>query len=153
MKVILIEDVENLGKKYEVKDVKPGYARNFLIPKNMVKLATKQNLKWLKDQQEIIEKEAVEDLKKAQELTSQIDGIEVTINVKVGESGQLFESINNVKIAEKLKSLGFNVKKSQIKLEDPIKEVGEFPIKVMLDHNLEAEIRLIIVEEIKEEED
>jgi len=153
VKVILIEDVENLGKKYEVKDVKPGYARNFLIPKNMVKLATKQNLKWLKDQQEIIEKEAVEDLKKAQELTSQIDGIEVTINVKVGESGQLFESINNVKIAEKLKSLGFNVKKSQIKLEDPIKEVGEFPIKVMLDHNLEAEIRLIIVEEIKEEED
>lgn len=147
MKVILLQDIENLGKKYEVKEVKAGHARNFLIPRNKVKPATKQNLKWLKSQQEEIEKEAEEDLKKAQELASKIDGIEVNIRVKVGGEGQFFESINSLKVSEKLKEMGFDVKKSRIKLEDPIKKVGEFPIKVSLDHNLEAEIRLIITEE------
>jgi len=145
VKVILLEDVENIGKKHEVKDIKSGYARNFLIPNNLVKLATKQNLKWLKAQKEIIEKVAEEDLKKSQGVASQIDGIEVTITVKVGSEGQLFESINNVKISEKLKEMGFDVKKSQINLKEPIKELGEFPVKVNLDHNLESEINLIIV--------
>ena len=153
MKIILLQDIDNIGKKYEVKEVKNGYARNFLIPKNLVKLATKQNLKWLKGQKEIIEKGAEEDLKKAQETASRIDGIEVTIHVKVGEEGQLFESINSLKIFEKLKSMGFNVKKSQIKLQEPIKETGEFPVKISLDHNLEAEINLIVIEEKVEEKE
>lgn len=147
MKVILLQDVENVGKKYEVKEVKSGFARNFLIPKNLVKLATKQNRKWLEVQKKIIEKEAEEDLKKSQELASRIDGMEVNIAVKVGPEGQFFESINNLKISEKLKEMGFNIKKSQINLQKPIKELGEFPVKVNLDHNLETEISLIITEE------
>ena len=153
MKVILLEDIENVGKKYEVKEVKPGFARNFLIPKKLVKLATKQNLKWLRDQQEVVEKIAVEDLKQVQELASKVDGEEVNINVKVGENGQLFESINSAKISDKLKTMGFDVKKSQIKLESPIKEVGEFAIKIMLDHNLEAEIKLIVAGESESEKE
>lgn len=152
MKVILLEDIENLGKKYEVKEIKPGHARNFLIPKNLVKLATKQNLKWLKGQVEILEKKAEEDLKKAQELASKIDGIEINIRIKTGDNGQLFESVNNVKIYEKLKEMGFDVKKAQIKLEKPIKETGEFPVKINLDHNLEAEITVIIAGDGNEEE-
>ena len=144
MKVILLQDIEGLGKKYEVKEVKDGHARNFLIPKKMAKAATKQALKWLTDQKEVIEKEAEEDLKKAQELASQIDGLEVNIAVKVGDEGQMFESINSQKVADKLKEMGFDVRKTQIKLEDPIKEVGEFPINVVLSHNLEAEIKVII---------
>ncbi len=147
MKVILLEDIENVGKKYEVKEVKSGFARNFLIPKKIVKLATRKNLEWLKKQQEEVEKVAVEDLKKTQEMVSKLEGEEVNIKVKVGDSNQLFESINSAKISEKLKSMGFEVRKSQIKLEEPIKEIGEFPIKIMLDHNLEAEIRLVIVGE------
>ncbi len=147
MKVILLEDVENVGKQYEVKSVKAGYARNFLIPKNLAKLATKQALKWLANQKEIMGKRAEEDLKKAQELASKIDGMEVNILVKVGPEGQLFESINNIKISERLKVMGFNVKKSQINLKDPIKELGEFPVKISLDHNLETEINVIITEE------
>ena len=67
--------------------------------------------------------------------------------MKVGDEGQLFESINNQKIVEKLKEMGFEVKKSQIKLENPIKELGEFPINISLDHNLEAEIKLIVTAE------
>ena len=147
MKVILLEDVENVGKKYEIKEVKDGHARNFLIPQKLAKAATKQALLWLEGEREVIEKAAEEDLKKAQEVASQIDGIEVSILVKVGEDGQLFESINTTKIAERLKEMGFAVKKSHILLQDPIKELGEFPVKINLDHNLETEIRLIIGEE------
>ena len=147
MKVILLQDVESIGKKFEIKEVKDGYARNFLIPQSLAKLATKQALKWLESQKEIMEKEEEEDLKKAQEGASNIDGIEVNMPVKVGDSNELFESINVIKISEKLKSMGFDIKKSQIKLKEPIKELGEFPIKINLDHNLEVEIRVIITRE------
>ena len=151
MKVILLQDTEGLGKKYETKDVKSGYARNFLLPQRLARAATKDALKWLRDQKELIEKEAEEDLKKAQVLASGLDGLELTISVKVGDEGQLFESINNQKIAEKLKEIGFEVKKSKIILKEPIKELGEFLVNVSLDHNLEAEIKLIIIEEKEKE--
>jgi large subunit ribosomal protein L9 len=147
MKVILMQDVEGLGKKYDVKEVKAGYARNFLLPNKMAKTATKQALKWLEDQKETIEKEAVEDLKKSQEMASKIDGIEVNVTVKVGDEGQLFESINSQKILEKLKEMGFEIKKSQISLNSPIKELGEFPVKINLSHNLEIEIKVIVTPE------
>lgn len=150
MKVILLEDVENVGKKYEVKDVKPGYARNFLLAKNLAKTATQKNLKWLEGEKELIDQKAEENLKEVQELASKLDDIEVPITVKVGPEGQLFESITPVKIAEKLKEMGFNVKKSQIVLEENIKKPGEFPVKITLDHNLEAEVRVIISGEERE---
>lgn len=150
MKVILLQDIEDLGKKYEVREVKPGHARNFLIPQNLAKPATKQALKWLEDQKEVIAKEAEEGLKKYQELASQLDDLDVEITVKVGDEGQLFESINVQKIAEKLKEMGYEVKKSQIDLKEPIKETGEFKVKINLDHNLEAEINLEITAEESE---
>lgn len=144
MKVILLQDVEALGKKYEVKEVKDGYARNFLLPQKLVKPATKAALKWLEDQKAIIENEAVEDLKKSQDLASSMDGLELNIVVKVGDEDQLFESINSQKIVEELKKAGFEVKKSHVVLPEPIKELGEFPVKINLDHNLEVEIKVII---------
>ena len=152
MKVILLQDVEGLGKKYEIKDVKNGYARNLLLPEKLVRAATKEALKWLAGQKEVIEKEAEEDLKKAQEVASRLDGSELNILVKVGDEGQLFESINCQKIVEKLKEAGFEIKKSQVKLENPIKEIGEFPISISLDHNLEAEIKVMITGEKTKEE-
>lgn len=147
MKVILLQDIADLGKKYEVKEVKNGHARNFLIPQGLVKPATKENLKWLESQKKSEEVKAEDELKKIQGLASNIDGLEVAVSVKVGEDDQLFESINSQKVAEKLKELGFDIKKSQILLENPIKELGEFPIKVTLEHNLEAEITLIVNQE------
>lgn len=147
MKVILIDDVQNLGKKYEVKEVKNGYARNFLIPQNLVKPANKENMNWLIKQKKAVEEIAVEDLKKTQELASKLDGAEINISVKVGEDDQLFESVTVAKIIEKLKEAGFTVRKNQIGLEKPIKELGEFPIKISLDHNLESEIVVIITRE------
>jgi len=147
MKVVLLEDVEKLGKKFEVKEVSDGYARNYLIPKGLAKPATKEVLEWVKIQKEIEEKRAEQELKKVQAMATKVDGQEVVIPVKVGEEGQLYESVGAQKIWEELKKLGFGLKKSQIELEKPIKELGEFPVKVKFDHNLEAEIKVIVVEE------
>jgi large subunit ribosomal protein L9 len=147
MRVILLQDIEKLGKKFDIKEVANGYALNFLIPKGLAKKATKETLKWLNAQKEIIEKKAEGELKKTQEFASSIDGQEILIPVKIGEEGQLFESINNQKISEKLKELGFEIKKTQIDLIEPIKELGEFPVKIKFEHNLEAEIKIIITEE------
>ena len=147
MKVILLKDVDKLGKKYDVKDVKPGHARNLLIPQGLVKPATKENLKWLDERKKEAELLVEEDLKKTQGMASNLDGAEMTILVKTGEDGQMFESINAQKIADKIKEMGFNVKKSQIVLESPIKEPGEYPVKINLEHNLEAEITLVVAPE------
>ncbi len=147
MKIILLQDVENLGKKYEVKEVRSGHARNFLIPQGLAKPATKEALLWLETQKETEEKKAEEALKKVQEVASAIDDQEVAIQVKIGDEGQLFEGISVQKITEKLKELGFEIKKSQIDLSKPIKELGEYPIKIKFEHNLEAEIKLIVTEE------
>ncbi len=149
MRVILLQDVEKVGKKYEIKNVASGYARNFLIPKGLAKPATEEAIKWVQVQKEVREKKAEEELKRTQELASRIDGLEVMIPVKVGEEGQLFESITLQKISEKLKELGFEVGKNQIILEQPLQELGEFPIKVKFEHNLEIEIKVIITEEKK----
>ena len=145
MQVILLQDIDKIGKKYEIKNVKDGYARNFLIPNGLVKLADQKTMKWLKIQKEIEEKKAEKKLKKIQELTTAIDGQEIIISVKVGEEEQLFESITAQKISEKLKELGFEVKKSQIELKQPIKEIGEFSVKIKFEDNLEAEIKVIII--------
>jgi len=147
MRVLLLQDVENLGKKYEIKSVKSGYARNFLIPNNLAKPATKEVMTWLETQKQDESQKAEEGLKKIQETASSLDGLELLIPVKIGEEGQLFESITAQKIAEKLKESGFEVKKSQVDLAEPIKEIGEYPTKIKLEHNLESEIRVIITEE------
>lgn len=146
MRIILLQDVENIGKKHEVKDVKAGLARNFLIPKGLASPATEAALKWLEAQKGIAEKKAEEELKGIQEIASKIDGMEIIIPVKIGEKEQLYEKITPQKISEKLKESDFKVKKSQIDLVQPIEQLGEFPIKIKFEHNLEAEIKIIVTE-------
>lgn len=153
MKVILLQDVEKIGNKFDVKEVKNGYARNFLIAKGLAKPATKEALEWLAVQKEITEKKAEESLKKVQEMTSAIDSREIIIPVKVGDEDQLFESISPQKIVEKLKEAGFEIKKSQLVISEPIKELGEFPVKIKFEHNLEAEIQVIVTKEEGEKEE
>jgi len=147
MKVILLKDVEKLGKKYEIKEVADGFARNYLIPKKLAKIATEKNLKWLEEKLRKLEEKAEEELKKIQKLASEIDGLEVTIPVKVGKGGNLFEGVNKNKILEKMKEMGYNLSKNQILLEGRLKELGEFPIKIKFPHNLESEIKVILVQE------
>ena len=144
MKVVLLKDVENVGKKYDIKEVKNGYGRNFLVQKGLAKPATKELIVWSEVQKNMEEKKSEEDLKKIQEKATNMDGQEVLVLVKVGDENQLFESINAQKIAEKLKEMGFEVKKNQIILDSPIKELGEYSVKIKFEHNLETEITVIV---------
>lgn len=127
--------------------VADGHAQNQLIPKGLVKLATKEALEWVEMQKELAGKVAEESLAESQEMASKLDDMEVQIVVKVGEEGQLYEAVNAQKIVDRLKEMGYGIKKSQINLEDPLKELGEFPVKLSFEHNLETEIRVIIAEQ------
>lgn len=147
MKVILLQDIKNIGKKYDIKEVKDGFAKNYLFPKKLAKPLTEENLTWLQKQKEMEAEKAEKELKKVQEIASKIDGLEIIIHVRTGKEGELFESITSQKIAERLKQSGFEIKKKQIELETPIKDLGEFPVKIKFEHNLEAEIKVIVVEE------
>lgn len=150
MRVVLLQDVEKLGKKYEVKEVAEGYARNFLIPQGLAKPATREVLDWAKEQQEIEEEKDKEELERIGKLASTIDGLEVEIPVKVGEKGQLFEKIDAQDIAAALKKMGYNVDKKQIELAENIGDLGEFDAKVKFAHNLEAQIKVIVTGATKE---
>ena len=147
MKVILLKDVEKLGKKGELKNVADGYARNFLIPNKMAVLATKSELIKLGEEKRIETEKAEEELKLYQGIASQIDGLELEIPAKVIEEGKLFGAITTAKIVEVLKQKNFEIKKDQIKLEKPIKEIGEYEATVGFPHNLESKIKIIVTEE------
>ena len=147
MKIILLKDISNLGKKNDVKKVADGYARNFLIPKDMAVLASQSNLKQLEEQKRIEAQKAEEELKMFQDQAGQIDGLELEISSKIQDEGKIFGSITAINIVNKLKEKGFEVKKEQIKLEKPIKEFGEYEVTVEFPHNLEAKIKVIVIEE------
>lgn len=147
MKVILLQDVEGTGAKFEIKEVADGYARNYLLPNGLAKQATDEVIEWVEQQKAALEEKAAKELESTQELASKLDDLEVPIPMKVGEAGQLFEQVNAQKIASVLQEQGLQVTKEQVKLQEPIKETGEFPVRVSLDHNLEATIRVIITEE------
>ncbi|TFB08056.1 50S ribosomal protein L9 [Candidatus Atribacteria bacterium MT.SAG.1] len=147
MKVILIKDIEKLGKKYEIKEISLGYARNYLIPKKLVVQCTNKLLKWAETKKKEQEEKAEKKLKKITNSVSEIDGLEVEISVKIGKEKQFFEKINQQKISDALKGLGYEIKKTQIELEEPLQEIGEFPVKLKFQDNLEADIKVIITEE------
>ncbi len=147
MKVILLKDVEKLGKRLEVKDVEKGYARNYLIPNDLARPATKESLEWLEIQKEITQKKEEGQLKETQVLVAKTDGRELNFSMKVGDKGQLFESLNAQKIKDALKEEGIEISKDQVQLKEPIKELGEFTVKINFDHNLESSVKVIITEE------
>ena len=146
MKVILLQDVENLGKKDDIKRVADGYARNFLMPRNLVKLATKKALKELEKLKKLTTQKSEEELKIIQGITSKIDRQEIEIPVKIKKTGEIYGSITPTKISEVLKKSGFDIKKKQIKLKETIKKLGEYPITITFDHGLEAEVKIIVIE-------
>ena len=118
-----------------------------MIPRGLAKPATEESLKWLEAQKKIEEEKAEQALKQAQDFASRLDGLEVVIPVKVGDEGQMFESVSVHKVVEKLKEAGFEIKKSQVLLPESIKEIGEHPVRIRLEHNLEPEIKVIVAEE------
>lgn len=146
MKIILKQDVEDLGKEGEIKEVSDGFARNYLIPEGMAKRATEDKIEKVKQRRKKEEEKEEKELEELQDKVSELDGQEIEVEVKVGEEGQLYSSVSAGKIQNALKEEGFEVKRKQIELDQPIEELGEFTINLNFKHNLEAQIRVIVSE-------
>lgn len=146
MKVILLKNVDKLGKEGEVKEVADGYARNFLIPQELAKPATEQALREAESSAAKKSKVVQADLEEAQKLAEQLDGRELFIKVKE-KDGTLFGSVNEKTIAKTFADEGLKIESESVKLEEPIKEVGDYDVRLELPHGLEANIKVILVPE------
>ncbi len=144
MKIILLKDVPNLGKELDIKDVKPGYARNFLIPQNLVVPATKRNLQW--QERELAKKKLKEEqkTKELQEMIKKLKNLKLQISVKTGSKGELFEKITSIKIVNLLKKEGFEISKENIILKEPIEKIGEYVIPISLGKDFKTKIKLVV---------
>ena len=148
MKIILKEDVQNLGFMGETVNVADGYARNFLMPKNLAIPATNSNVKTVEHEKKIIEKKKAKITAELTEIKNNLEKTEITIPVKVGENEKIFGSITKVDIENKLKDSGFNIDRKIINLDNPIKELGIQTVKIELSRDIVAEIKVNAVPEI-----
>jgi len=112
----------------------------------LVKILTEKSMNWLEMEKKKETKKAEEELQKIQKIASELDGQELIFEERVGSEGNIYESITALKISKKLKEMGFDVKREEINLEKPIKEKGEFSVKINLKYNLQAEIKIIVSE-------
>lgn len=130
MKVILQKDVKNLGKKGDAVEVSEGYARNYLVPRGLVVMATDANLRTLKQEQEAKQNRKEREKKEAADLARKMSDMKVTIAAKAGEAGRIFGSVTSADIAAALERQGVKVDKRKIELKDPIKVLGEYKVDV-----------------------
>lgn len=145
MKVILLQDVKNMGKAGNVVNVSDGYARNFLIPKGLVKEATPANMKELERIKAANAAILAENLESAQALEKKIAMLRVNIKTKGGEGGRLFGSITAKDIADALQQQhGIEIDKKKFVLESPIKQTGEHVVEIKLFTNVTAKLRVIV---------
>lgn len=147
MKVILKQDVESLGKIGEIVDVKPGYARNYLIPKGMGMIATDKNIRRLQVEQQQSQLKMTKDRKNAEKLAEKLNEVSCTAMVTVGEEDKVFGSVTTQTIADLLKEKGFDIDRKKIVLDEPIKALGIYTIPIKLHTDVEAQIKLWVVKE------
>ncbi len=147
MKVILKEDIPNLGKAGQIIKVKNGYARNFLLPKGLALLADEKNMKLLEYQKKKIEEEAKKKRQDAESIAQRLSEIQLNIKAKAGEDQKLFGSVTSKDIAEALEKEGIMIDKKQINILEPIKRVGEYEVEIKLPANVVAKVKVNIIPE------
>ena len=147
MKVILREDVEKLGKAGDVVKVADGFGRNYLIPRQLAVLADVRNLKALEHDRRVIEARVKKSRKSAESLASRLSAVSVTLPAKAGEEGKLFGAITSRDIAEALEKAGVAVDRKNVLLHDPIKQLGDYKVKIKAGSDLHPEISVSVVAE------
>ncbi len=148
MKVILKQDVKNLGEKNSVVEVKDGYARNYLLPKGLAVEANEANLNIVKNKKEAEKVRKDKELDNAKDLAAKLDDTVITIKTKAGESGKLFGSITSMDIAENIKqNVGIDIDKKKINMPEAIKNLGEYEVEVRLYTGVNALVKVNVVEE------
>jgi len=147
MKVILREDVDNLGKAGDVVKVADGYGRNYLIPKNLAVRADVRNLRALEHDRRVIDARAKKIRKGSEELGAKLASLSLTIPAKAGEEGKLFGAVTSRDIAEALGRAGVPVDRKSVLLSEPIKQIGEYRVKVKAGTDIVPEVPVSVVAE------
>jgi large subunit ribosomal protein L9 len=145
MEVILKEDIVNVGKIGEVVRVRDGYARNYLLPRGLVLVANKKNLKTFEHHKKIVGDQKQKILRNAQALGDQLAAVSLVIPMKVGEEGRLFGSVTNMQIEKALKAKGLNVERRKIHLDAPIKVVGDYEVPIRLSADVTMPLKISVV--------
>jgi large subunit ribosomal protein L9 len=144
VQLILNEDVPNLGRPGDVVRVRAGYARNYLIPRNLAVEANPKNLRAFEHQKRIAlqKREAL----KSQALTikERLEALQLTIGARAGEEGKLFGSVTNIDLERLLREKGFNIDRRRISLPEPIKQIGDYNVSVRLQPEVEANLRFSV---------
>lgn len=147
VKVILREDMSNLGESGDIVTVKPGYARNYLLPRGLAYEATSANVRQLEDEKRREEARAKKDYLEARRRASQIENVSLTFHAKAGEESKLFGSITTSDIADRLneQELDFEVDRRQVELDEPIKALGVYSVQVKLHADVRPEIKVWVI--------
>ncbi len=148
MKVILIADVEKLGDKGAILEVKNGYGRNFLIPNSLAVMATQGNLKTWENEKRARDKRAIREFETAKELAAALASKTITIKAKAGEEGKLYGSVTNQDIQTAVEAQAkIQIDRKKIELEEPIKKTGSYTVKVKLSKGITGEITVEVIPE------
>ncbi len=147
MRVILMQDVLHTGKRGEVLDVKPGHARNFLIPQGLALPATPGNLKYFEQQRTKIDARHAREREQAGEIAAQIAGTRLTVAKRVGDSETLYGSVTATEVAELLEEKGISIDRRRIDLEGGIKTLGDHEVRIELHPEVVAEVTVTVIAE------
>lgn len=144
MEVILREDVPNLGGVGDVVKVKPGFARNFLLPRGLAVVADRRNIRVLEHQKRLVADKRERDRRQAQSVAQNLSSVRLTIKARAGEEGKLFGSVTNLDIERALADHGFTVERRRIRLEEPIKVLGEHVVPIHLGVGVDANVTIVV---------
>jgi large subunit ribosomal protein L9 len=148
MEVILLEKVENLGNLGDKVRVRPGYARNYLLPQGKAKFATEANLAEFEARRAELEKAAAEALAAAEARREKLEAMTVTVTAKAGGKGKLFGSVGTADIADAVKSMGVELEKREVRLpEGPLRQTGEFEVDLQLHTDVKATLKVVVAAE------
>jgi large subunit ribosomal protein L9 len=145
--VLLREDIDNLGGRGEIVKVRAGYARNYLLPRNLAILATKGNIKQIEQERAALLKKAAKEKATAQAQAEQMKDLTLIFERKVGEHGILFGSVTSMDIAEALQAKGYEIDRKKIMLKEPIKETGDYTVPIKLHREVTLELPITVVPE------
>ncbi len=147
MKIILRQDYERLGKFGDIVEVKDGYARNYLIPKNIAYPAKPNFIKVIEEEKKHKQFKLLKAKRQAEELAKKLESVSITISVSVGEEDKMFGSVTSQDIGKALEEQGIEIDRRKIVLEDPIKELGIYSVPIKLHPEVEAKIKVWVVKE------
>jgi len=150
--VILLERVENLGQMGQVVKVRPGFARNFLLPQKKAMRATKENIVYFEKQRAQLEAQNLTRKSEAEQVGDKLTGLKVVLIRQAGESGQLYGSVSARDLSDAVTAAGFTVTRGQIVLEKPIKTLGLFPLRIVLHPEVSVQVMANIAQSAEEAE-